>query len=97
MARLTGLYHWFEGRLFGAAGLARPKPHPDVFLLAAEAMGFPPSDCVVIEDSEPGIQAGLAVGMRVLAFTPGPDASVAESLGVERLADMSSLPALLGL
>ena len=94
--RLTGLYQWFEGRLFGAAHLARPKPYPDVFLLA-EKMGFLPSECVVIEDTEPGTQAGLAAGMQVLAFTPRADIVVAESTGVERFVEMASLPALLGL
>ncbi len=95
--RLTGLYHWFEGRLFGAAYLLRPKPWPDVFLLAAETIGFLPSECAVIEDSEPGVEAGLAAGMRVLAFAPEANALVAGSTGVERFVEMASLPALLGL
>ena len=95
--RLTGLYHWFEGRLFGAAYLLRPKPWPDVFLLAAETMGVPPSECLVVEDSEPGVQAGQAAGMRVLAFTPESNPLVAGLTRVERFSDMASLPALLGL
>ena len=41
---LTGLYHWFEGRLFSAALVERGKPYPDVFLYAAAKMGFPPSE-----------------------------------------------------
>ena len=52
--KLTGLYDRFEGRLFSATTMARGKPHPDVFLHAAEAMGFSPSECVVIEDSDTG-------------------------------------------
>ena len=95
--KLTGLYPWFEGRLFSAAMVARGKPCPDVFLHAAETMGFPPSDCVVIEDSDTGIQAGLAAGMRVLGFAAGWDAATAFPAGVERFTNMASLPALLGL
>ena len=70
--KLTGLYPWFEGRLFSAAMVARGKPYPDVFLHAAETMGFSPEQCVVIEDSDAGIQAALAAGMRVLAFAAKP-------------------------
>ena len=93
--RVTGLYRWFEGRLFGATDSIRPKPHPDVFLTAAATMGYEPSDCVVIEDSAPGIEAGRAGGMRVLAFTSG-QGSI-QSPGVTRFRDMTSLPVLLGL
>ena len=92
--KLTGLYPWFEGRLFSAATMARGKPYPDVFLHAAETMGFSPSDCVVIEDSDAGVQAA---GMKVLAYVASPTSDVADSRGVERFADMASLPALLGL
>jgi beta-phosphoglucomutase-like phosphatase (HAD superfamily) len=95
--RLTGLYSWFEGRLFSAAVMARGKPYPDVFLHAAEAMGFSPSECVVVEDSNSGVQASLAAGMRVLAYVASPTSNVADSMGVERFTDMASLPALLGI
>ena len=95
--KLTGLYPLFAGRLFSAAEVARSKPYPDVFLHAAETLGFPPSECVVIEDSEPGIQAGRAAGMRVLAYAAGPDTAAADSAGVELFTDMALLPALLGL
>jgi len=47
----------------------RGKPAPDIFLLAAERLGMAPAECCVIEDSKPGIAAGLAAGMRVLAIT----------------------------
>ena len=95
--KLTGLYPLFVGRLFSAAEVARSKPYPDLFLHAAETLGFPPSECVVIEDSEPGIQAGRAAGMRVLAYAAGPGAAAAAAAGVELFTDMALLPALLGL
>ncbi|MBQ8900249.1 MAG: HAD family phosphatase [Akkermansia sp.] len=41
----------------------RGKPEPDIFLLAAERMGIPATECVVFEDAEPGIQAAVAAGM----------------------------------
>ncbi len=45
------------------------KPAPDTFLKAAERLKLPPEHCVVIEDSIPGIQAGKAAGMAVVAIT----------------------------
>jgi HAD superfamily hydrolase (TIGR01509 family) len=41
----------------------RRKPHPELFLRAASAMGIEPDVCLVVEDSAPGIQAGYAAGM----------------------------------
>ncbi len=45
------------------------KPHPDVYLRAAELIGIPPANCVVFEDSHGGVAAGLAAGMRVIGIT----------------------------
>lgn len=47
----------------------RPKPHPDIYLLAAESLGVEPDECIVVEDSPTGIQAARAAGMRTLAVT----------------------------
>lgn len=44
------------------------KPAPDVFLLAAERMETAPEYCLVIEDSEAGVQAAKAAGMKVVAI-----------------------------
>jgi beta-phosphoglucomutase len=43
-----------------------PKPHPDIYLRAAELLGAEPPDCVVFEDSFAGIQAARAAGMAVV-------------------------------
>jgi beta-phosphoglucomutase len=42
------------------------KPHPQVFLLAAERLGVAPARCLVVEDARAGVEAGLAGGMKVL-------------------------------
>jgi HAD superfamily hydrolase (TIGR01509 family) len=57
------------------------KPAPDMFLLAARRLGVPPEECVVIEDSPPGVQAGLAAGMTTLAVSrvPGTEAALADA------------------
>ena len=52
--------------------VARGKPAPDMFLLAAERLGVAPEDCVVFEDGKPGIEAARAAGMRVIVIEPMP-------------------------
>ncbi len=42
------------------------KPHPDIFLKAAELLGVEPSECLVIEDSANGVLAATRAGMRCL-------------------------------
>jgi HAD superfamily hydrolase (TIGR01509 family) len=52
--------------------VARGKPAPDGYLAAAELLGIDPVHCVAIEDSQAGIDAARAAGMKVLAVTrPG--------------------------
>lgn len=92
--RVAGLRDAFPAdRVFSAYEVARPKPAPDLFLHAAAVCGFAPADCVVVEDSLPGVRAGVAAGMRTLGYDGG-DAAVAERLraaGAEPLADLREL------
>jgi HAD superfamily hydrolase (TIGR01509 family) len=89
----------FEHVLFSAEQVQRGKPSPDLFLYAAERMRADPAQCVVIEDSVPGVQAGLAAGMRVLAFAEDPMSVKAGLLdmGTESFSHMNELPPLLGI
>ncbi len=48
--------------------IERGKPHPDIYLRAAEKLGLAPNECLVIEDSLSGVAAGKAAGMRVAAI-----------------------------
>jgi HAD superfamily hydrolase (TIGR01509 family) len=66
---LAGLIDLFGSSVFSASQVARGKPHPDVFLFAAENMGAKPANCLVIEDSVPGVTAARAAGMPVVGFT----------------------------
>jgi mannitol-1-/sugar-/sorbitol-6-phosphatase len=52
-----------------AEDVARGKPEPDGYLLAASRLGVPPEECVVIEDAPPGVAAARAAGIRVVAVT----------------------------
>lgn len=69
--RETGLGHWFEGRCYTASLVANGKPAPDLMFLAAARSGIGAPRCLVIEDSEMGLRAGLAAGMTVWHFTGG--------------------------
>ncbi len=46
--------------------ISNGKPAPDIFLLAARLLGLPPAECLALEDSDPGVLAAQAAGMRVL-------------------------------
>ncbi|MGI9584810.1 MAG: HAD family hydrolase [Acidimicrobiia bacterium] len=67
----TDLMSRFEGRITSADDVAHGKPAPDLFLLAADRMGFDPDVCVVVEDSRSGVEAARAAGMRSLGFSGG--------------------------
>jgi HAD superfamily hydrolase (TIGR01509 family) len=60
-----------EGSIFSAQQVSKPKPAPDLFLLAAKEMNVSPKNCIVIEDSLAGAQAAIAAGMQVLMFLGG--------------------------
>jgi beta-phosphoglucomutase-like phosphatase (HAD superfamily) len=61
------------GVIVGGDEVARGKPAPDIFLLAAERLGCDPRDCVVIEDSDHGINGASAAGMTPFLV---PDSSI---------------------
>jgi len=48
--------------------VSRSKPHPEVFLKAARALGVPVSDCLVFEDAQAGVEAAIAAGMQVVGI-----------------------------
>ena len=90
-----GLTERFKG-LFSGQSIGKPKPAPDVYLLAAEAMQTAPADCVVIEDSATGARAVARAGMRCYGYAAhGGEALAAE--GAILFSDMKDLPGLLGL
>lgn len=68
----TGLLPLFEHAMFSSTMVGRGKPFPDLFLHAAETMGFAPADCIVVEDSVAGTQAGISAGMRVFSYHADP-------------------------
>ncbi len=61
-----------------------PKPHPEIYLLAAQKLGVQPQDCLVLEDSPNGVRAAAGAGMNVIAVaTPFTIASLHSSQVLE--------------
>ena len=67
---LTGLRTYIGERLFCAPEVGSFKPEPGLFVHVAAALGCAPHTCAVVEDSLPGLQAGLAAGMQVFSLHP---------------------------
>lgn len=58
----------YLGAAITARHVSRGKPHPEVFLTAAEALGVPPGRCAVVEDAPAGIEAALSAGAVAIAL-----------------------------
>ncbi|HEY5194861.1 MAG TPA: HAD family hydrolase [Solirubrobacteraceae bacterium] len=95
---ITGMRGLFPERaLFSAYGVARGKPHPDLFLHAAAQMGVPPAGCAVVEDTPSGVMAGVSAGMRVFGYAADSDESALEAAGAATFSSLELLPELLAL
>ena len=77
----TGLGRYFRTALDGSQ-VKHAKPHPEIYLRAAEQLGKAPADCVVFEDSFSGVEAARSAGMRVIGilsthgYLPGTELNV---------------------
>lgn len=60
----AGILHCFAG-IVAAEDIIHTKPDPEGYLKGLKLLGIPASDCVVVEDSRPGLRAGRRAGMRV--------------------------------
>ncbi|WP_276316688.1 HAD family hydrolase [Halomonas flagellata] len=67
--RAIGILELFDA-VISSQEAGRPKPAPDVFLMAAERIAVTPRDCVAFEDGDAGLQAAQAAGMRVVDIRP---------------------------
>ncbi len=92
----TGLLPHFQGRLFSADHVERPKPAPDLFLHAAAALKARPEHCVVVEDSPTGVRAAKAAGMHAVGYAAMGQGRRLLEAGADQLLDsMQALPDLL--
>ncbi|MBB6522972.1 HAD family hydrolase [Pseudoteredinibacter isoporae] len=95
----VGLWEHFEGRIYSAVDVVNGKPAPDIFLYAAEQEAVAPERCVVIEDSQAGVEAALAAEMPVFFYDPQEEGLRDKALlahdRVYPFCQMAQLPALL--
>lgn len=92
--RLTGLFSYFEGRIFSCYELGSWKPDPLVFLTACDTYGIDVSEALVVEDSVTGIQAAVAAHIRVLGFGPLHRHSQLMNAGARPIADIREMLAV---
>ena len=95
---VTGLLPYFVDRIVSAYEVGAWKPDPALIRAAAASMKLPAEHCLLVEDSLPGVQAGLAAGVRVAAYRLG-DEELGE-LGerarqVVRIGELADVRALL--
>ena len=83
--RRLGLLQYFDA-LITADDVQRRKPHPDLFLKAAQTLGSAPAECLVVEDSLNGLIAGQRADMRVLVV-PNDVTRYAVFTGAYRICD----------
>ncbi len=98
--RKVGLLDCFEGRIFSGYETPRSKPHPDVYLAAALALKVDAGACAVVEDTVPGVTAGVAARATVFAYTPATSTHVSlqqlrQAGAHHHFTDMAHLPSLL--
>lgn len=95
--RIARLTDYFGNALFSGLDVPLPKPAPDVFLAAAKAFNIPPARCIVIEDSIPGVTAGVRAGMRVFghaAFTSKEALRAAGAIPFDNMMELQTILAL---
>jgi HAD superfamily hydrolase (TIGR01509 family) len=88
---LTGLRRYFPEHIYCAYETGYFKPDPGLFLHAAHAMGVAPAHCAVVEDSLPGLQAGVAAGMQVYSLYPASDTPAELRTQVHRISGLADL------
>jgi len=91
--QVSGLAPYFGDDIFSSYEVGSWKPEPGLFQYAASAMGFMPNQCVVVEDSDVGIEAAEAAGMKAFQYVP--NGETVSYQGGTPFDDMSQLPQLL--
>ncbi|OEJ99898.1 HAD-IA family hydrolase [Roseivirga misakiensis] len=85
---ITGLKRYFGNNVYSSYDINSWKPEPEIFLYAAEKMGFSPNECLIIEDSLKGLEAGLAAKIKTVLYDPS---NSHEGSGVIRIDTMIDL------
>lgn len=87
----TNLLPFFKGRIASAYDVGSWKPSPDLILHAAAMMDVPPSNCLLVDDSVAGVEAGIAANVRVVGYRLTPEMQSTLSQPVNVIEDLLSL------
>ena len=93
--KVSNLAPFFSGAIFSGLEVPNAKPAPDVYLAAAKSFNVPPSNCIAIEDSIPGVTAGVRAGMRVYGHAALTPASKLKDAGAIPFSNMHELKEML--
>ncbi|MCG7495557.1 6-phosphogluconate phosphatase [Vibrio sp. Of7-15] len=88
---LTGLLAQFHGRLFSAFDTNTWKPEPDLLYYAAMNMGVKTNECLFVDDTPNGVQAGINAGMKTIYFQSNKDAVDIEHPLVTRIYELKDI------
>ncbi len=94
-ARLGAAALPLPSRFVTATDVEKGKPDPEPYLKAAALLGFPPSECVVVEDAPSGVRAGKAAGARVIAVPTTAQEEELREAGAEWMVEAVSSISLL--
>lgn len=93
---LTGLRSFFKDRVYCAYEVGFFKPDPQLFLHAAQQLKVDAAHCAVVEDSVPGLQAGIAAGMHVYSLCDPAVVPANIAPRVQGIKDLAELQSLIG-
>lgn len=86
-----GLDNYFDAVSDGN-NITKSKPDPEVFVKAADMLGMPYKECLVVEDADAGIEAGKSAGMMTLAVNKAQGGDMAvENLGKAKITELIGL------
>ncbi|MBD1573528.1 6-phosphogluconate phosphatase [Vibrio sp. S17_S38] len=93
---LTGMLHLFKNNIFSAFDINSWKPEPDLLMYAAMQMGFRAEECLFVDDTENGVQAGINAGIQTIHFTKLIEQTIDHPLvrRIEHLSELQSITLL---
>lgn len=93
---LAGLEHYFKGRIFSAFDANSWKPEPDLIRYCAMNMGFTLDECIYVDDTPKGVEAGLNAGVLTFQLSPLNPQNRSNSTQVIELTNLLQLADFLG-
>ncbi|EGQ8090602.1 HAD-IA family hydrolase [Vibrio vulnificus] len=89
--RLTGLLERFEGKMYSAFEANAWKPEPDLLMYSAFHMGFAADECIYVDDTPKGVEAGINAGMRTFQLFNGYDINQITDARVTQIGHLEEL------